>query len=654
MKTCHPLLSVAFATVVAAAAQQPSLSTGFDRAPAGELRSVETDAGRWTAEAGHAVIDAAHHRSGHQCLHIVGGKQRRVVFEPKAGESLSELRFWAERWTRRAPFEFRVEQRRGGRWREIYRGDEQVVIGSFKTQVRVPLTGAPGKLRFTCTSPAGVLIDDVRLGRAAPMRVVSTTVTQPVVPVLLGNEANTVANVLVEAEGGLQPLAVTAVHVNLDGTTDLADIEVVELRDADGARIGEAMAPAKRLVFGGKHVLREGRNQLRVSVRLREGADIDHVVDAGCDAVVLADGTRLVPDVPNPDGAQRCGVAVRRRGDDGSKGYRIPGIVTTKAGTLVAVYDARWRGMGDLPGDIDVAMSRSVDGGRTWQPMRIIMDMGKDPAFRFDGIGDPSILYDPVGDTIWVAATWSHGNRSWRGSGPGLAPEETGQLMLSRSVDDGRTWSKPINITRQIKRPEWCFVLQGPGRGICTSDGTLVFPAQYQDTPEKRRMPHSTILYSKDRGKTWHIGTGAKPNTTEAQVAEVGDGVLMLNMRDNRGGARAIYTTRDLGATWTEHATSRKALVEPVCNAALLRAGERTLLFVNPAVRDRPRRHMTIKLSPDLGETWPEDRQLLIDAGASAGYPSATMIDDAHVGVFFEGSNALLTFLRIPIADIRR
>ncbi len=645
------VLSFPFAAAASAAPQQKS-ATSFETAPTGEFEEIDTEVGVWTASLGDAVIDAGHRKSGRRCLHIVGGERRQVVLVPRLDADVSALTFWAERWTRREPFEFRVERFDRGKWREVYRGDDEVVIGTFKTYVRVPLESNPAKLRFWCTSPSGVLIDDLRFARAAPMELASVTTRQPMVPCLIGKKRNTVARIEIETVGGLQPLSLREVRVNLRGTTSLDDVESVELCDPQGERFGRALPPARELVFSGSRVLQEGANALLVSVTLSPRADIDHFVDAGCDSIAFEDGTRAVPDVANPPGAQRCGIALRQGGDDGSVGYRIPGITTTNAGTLIAVYDIRWRNRGDLPGDIDVGMSRSVDGGRTWEPMKVILDMGNDPKFRYDGVGDPSILYDSVGDTIWVAATWSHGNRSWRGSGPGITPDETGQLMLVRSDDDGRTWSEPINITAQVKRPEWCFLLQGPGRGICMRDGTLVFAAQYQDTPEKKRMPHSTILYSWDRGKTWQLGTAPEPNTTEAQVAELDDGVLMLNMRDNRGGSRSVYTTSDMGETWTEHPTSRKALVEPVCNAALLRANEGTLLFVNPAVRKAPRRRMTIKASGDLGLSWPIERQLLIDEGTSAGYPSATMIDEHTVGVFFEGSAAHLTFMRVPLSAL--
>ena len=288
--------------------------------------------------------------------------------------------------------------------------------------------------------------------------------------------------------------------------------------------------------------LAEGENTVWIAVGLKADADIDARVGVHLREVSLSNGQTIELDAPQS--LQRLGVAVRQGGDDGVHTYRIPGLATTNQGTLIGVYDVRRRGGGDLPGDIDVGMSRSTDGGRTWEPMKTIMDMGNDPRWRYDGIGDPAVLVDRNRGTIWVAATWSHGNRSWIGSGPGLSPEETGQLMLIRSDDDGVTWSEPINITSQVKKPEWCFILQGPGKGITMQDGTIVFAAQYQDPPDKKRLPHSTIIYSKDHGKTWQVGTGAFDDTTESQVVEIEPGVLMLNCRYNRKGTRVVMTTR--------------------------------------------------------------------------------------------------------------
>ncbi|HVJ69383.1 MAG TPA: exo-alpha-sialidase, partial [Caulifigura sp.] len=391
------------------------------------------------------------------------------------------------------------------------------------------------------------------------------------------------------------------------------------------------------------------------SLTLADNASLDHRLRLTCPSI-RAGERAIAPASQGSASPLRIGFAVRKAGDHESQAFRIPGIATTPKGALIAVYDVRRRGWTDLPNDIDIGMSRSTDGGRTWEPMRIVMDMGNDPQFRYDGIGDPSVLVDTTSGTIFVAATWSHGERSWHGSGPGMTPEETGQLMLVKSTDDGLTWSAPINVTSQVKKPEWSFVLPGPGRGITMADGTLVYPAQFRDSPEAKGLPHSTIMVSRDHGKTWQIGTPAFDDTTECAVVESSPGVLMLNCRNNRQPRRVVMTTRDLGRTWTEHSTSRKSLPEPrACMGSLASVafdGRTWLLFSNPNAETPPRRAMTIKASDNAGETWPEHWHLLIDEGLSAGYSCLTQVDALHAGLLFESSRANIAFVRVPLSEL--
>ncbi len=413
----------------------------------------------------------------------------------------------------------------------------------------------------------------------------------------------------------------------------------------------------RKVTLHSRQPMVEGVNYYWVSVRMNPEASLLTELSA-CVSDIVINGKAVPFAGDTHDAVRRVGYGVRHAGDDHSMAYRIPGLVTTNSGTLIGVYDVRWNSSVDLQERIDIGVSRSTDKGQTWEPMRLAMsfaDAGGLPSGQ-NGVGDPAVLVDENTGTIWVIAVWTHGmgnGRAWTNSMPGMEPIETPQLMLVRSDDDGRTWSKPINVTKQVKDPSWCFLLQGPGRGITMRDGTLVFAIQFID---KDRMPHAGIMYSKDHGETWHIHNPARSNTTEAQVAEVEPGVLMLNMRDNRGGARAVMTTRDLGRTWAEHVSHRTALREPVCMASLISVpaeknalGKDLQLFSNPDTTDG-RCDITIKASLDGGVTWPF--KLLLDEGYGWGYSCLTMIDFQTVGILYESSAAHITFQAVRLEDI--
>jgi sialidase-1 len=401
--------------------------------------------------------------------------------------------------------------------------------------------------------------------------------------------------------------------------------------------------------------LQPGWHYLWFSAVLKEQADIDHRISLQVRALSDASGKKQLVKQDVPGYTHPLGIALRKAGDDSVHTYRIPGLTTTNKGTIIAVYDIRYNNSGDLPGNIDVGMSRSEDGGKTWQPMKIIMDMGEPQANN--GIGDPSILFDPVTKKIFVAALWSKGNRSIAGSEPGLSPDTTGQFVLVSSDDDGLTWSEPYNITAQVKNPLWHIYFQGPGNGIAMQDGTLVFPSQYWDESRKPGIPHASIIYSKDHGKTWTSGVGAKSNTTESQVVETAPGTLLLNMRDNRGSFRSVSTTKDLGKHWVEHISSYHALPDPVCMAGLISAKVKVkgvlkeVLFFSNCNSSSARLNTTVKASLDFGKTWLPAHQLLVDERRSYGYSTMTRIDDHTIGLLYEGTRDLY-FMRIPVKDI--
>lgn len=234
--------------------------------------------------------------------------------------------------------------------------------------------------------------------------------------------------------------------------------------------------------------------------------------------------------------------------------------------------------------------------------------------------------------------------------------------MVVTSTDDGKTWSKPVNLTRMCKKEEWWLWAPSPGHGITLNDSTLVFPTQGRDENGKT---FSNITYSKDGGKTWQTSQSAYSNTTENMVAQLSDSSIMMNARYNLNrsnpgdtNGRVVVTTNNLGQTWTEHPTSRSALIESTCMASLHKhiyhengEEQNILLFSNPNTKIG-RHHMTLKVSLDDGNTWPEKYWMLLDEGKSRGYSCITSIDENTIGILYEGSQADLTFESIPLNEI--
>jgi sialidase-1 len=343
----------------------------------------------------------------------------------------------------------------------------------------------------------------------------------------------------------------------------------------------------------------------------------------------LPEGEQLQP---RPLFAGLTTQVLRRNGDDRVHTYRIPGLVTSKRGTLLAVFDLRHENNRDLPGNIDVGLTRSTDNGDTWSKTIRVLD------YEGSGVGDPTILVDRETGRIFVAALWSKGNRAWNGSGPGLTPEETGQFVIAWSDDDGETWSKPTSITSQVKQPQWRLCFNGPGCGIQLLNGTLVMPAQYKDT---QGVPHSCFIESRDHGTSWSISPPCDGRTSESQIAETNEG-LLISMRDESRSGQRKWQRWD-GKNWSP---SWLALPDPVCQASLFRHPSGTLLFCNPANAQR-RVGLTVRESTDEGRTWSEGR--LIDTNVSM-YSCMTLLRDGRMAVLYEGKHGL-HFARFPLEN---
>lgn len=512
----------------------------------------------------------------------------------------------------------------------------------------------------------------------------------PILPVLTGKEFNPVQKiVLIRQQPGDYTLE--KVVLSLEGTTDIGDIEKVSLFKADEKgnfdtriRVSETVPQDTTAAFNDHFPVTDDTLTLWVTVTLKEEVDLTHRIGIHCEEIVTDKGRLHLPD--SEIQPLRTGVALRQHGQDGVHTSRIPGLATSRQGTLLAIFDARYECARDLQGHIDIAMHRSFDGGRTWGPMQVVLDMGKWGGLpeKYNGVSDACILVDENTGDIYVAGLWMHGlldsetgkwvegltadstrwSHQWRakGSQPGYGVRETSQFLITRSTDDGLTWSDPVNITR-AKKKEWWLFAPAPGRGITLSDGTLVFPSQGRD---ENGLSFSNITWSDDGGKTWTTSNPATKNTTECAVVELQNGDLMLNMRDNRNrgneevNGRSVFITRDLGETWTEHPTSRKALIEPTCMASLhnhtyYEGGEdkSVLLFVNPASVSK-RNNITLKVSYDDGNTWPEEKHILLDEYKGRGYSCITSVNDSTIGILYESSQADLVFQTVSLQEIQQ
>jgi sialidase-1 len=313
-------------------------------------------------------------------------------------------------------------------------------------------------------------------------------------------------------------------------------------------------------------------------------------------------------------------------GTEGYHTFRIPALLLTAKGTLLAFCEGRKHSRSDT-GHIEVVLKRSSDGGRTWSRLQVVaQDHG-------NTVGNPCPVIERSTGTIWLLLTQNLGKDTERSIRDGTS-KDTRRVWVTRSVDDGQTWSKPADITRDVKDPSWTWYATGPGVGIQMKSGRLVVPCDM--TEAKTRVMRSHVIYSDDKGATWKPGGVLGEKTNECQVVERGDGSLLLNMRSYHGkNRRAVSTSKDGGLTWSK-VTLDEGLIEPVCQASLIsypgKIGEKPLLlFSNPASRKRER--MTVKLSRDEGATWSAGR--VLHAGPAA-YSCLAALKDGEAACLYE------------------
>lgn len=288
-------------------------------------------------------------------------------------------------------------------------------------------------------------------------------------------------------------------------------------------------------------------------------------------------------------------------GKKGYHTYRIPAIIVSTKGTILTFCEGRKYGRGDA-GKIDIVLKRSLDNGDTWQPMRILVEEG------LNTMGNPSPVVDHSTGVIWL-----------------LFCKNNILVYVMKSVDDGVTWSDPIEITKDVKKEDWYWYATGPCHGIQLKNGKLVIPCDHAEGPRVRGdMNYSHMIYSEDHGSSWKLGESIGPYMNECTLEETYDGSLYVNMRNYAPSpndhVRAYAWSKDDGMTWTK-VKFDKTLIEPICQASVIRFtgkdkhDKNRILFSNPASQEE-RVKMTIRLSYDECKTWPVSK--LLNKGPSA------------------------------------
>ncbi|WP_309123476.1 exo-alpha-sialidase [Paenibacillus sp.] len=341
-------------------------------------------------------------------------------------------------------------------------------------------------------------------------------------------------------------------------------------------------------------------------------------------------------------------------GTEGYHTFRIPSVLTTAAGTLLAFAEGRVNGASDT-GDIDLVLKRSFDGGRTWQPLQVVCDAGPDTC------GNPTPVQDESTGRLWLFMTRNYGEDTITEINNGTS-RGVRTIWSAYSDDDGATWSEPVDRFAEVQSPDTRWDATGPGIGI-----------QLRHGPARGRLVIPAIgrnLQSDDHGATWYESGRLPGGLNEATVVELTDGTLMRNDRlsaNQHLKRRAVSTSTDQGATWSgiEYVD---ALIDPICEASIVRyrpadnaEGDKTLLFANPAHTER-RENMTVRISYDDGRTWTVAKTAY--KGPSA-YSSLTVQPDGNVSLLFEGGEYTpydkimfatfnLAWFQVPEADLDR
>lgn len=357
-------------------------------------------------------------------------------------------------------------------------------------------------------------------------------------------------------------------------------------------------------------------------------------------------------------------------GSNGVARYRIPGVVVTGNGTILAYCEARRNDSKDW-GEIEIHLRRSTDGGKSWLPGQHIAHHGSriegNPRKQTGGeheqtVNNPVAVVDRATRAIEFLYCVNYA-----------------RCFSMRSSDDGQTWTAPIEITNTFEtfrnKYDWKVIASGPGHGIQLQGGRLVVPIWLAYGAIGDHGPSACgTIFSDDHGTSWQAGDIAVPNAgeygnpNESMLATLSDGQVIMITRSVSKPNRKIISVSPDGATRWSLPVFHPQLWEPICMASILAIPSEpgTLIFSNPHTlslnrqgQENPagrgdRRNLSIKLSRDDGQTWTVNKTL--DAGPSA-YSDLAILPDGTILCLYEADQSIMCarfnpeWLQAPATD---
>jgi sialidase-1 len=357
--------------------------------------------------------------------------------------------------------------------------------------------------------------------------------------------------------------------------------------------------------------------------------------------------------------------------EDGYKSFRIPAIISTPEGTLLAFCEGRVNGAGDF-GNNDIVMKRSNDKGKTWSKLQVIADLGElqlgNPAPVVD-LTDPAY---PKG-RVFLFYNTGNKNESEIIKGNGIK-----YCVYKTSDDEGLTWSDPVDITTQVHRPnkpdvdsrfnfseDWRYYANTPGHALQIQSGKyagrIFVAANHSAGPPQQAAGHYLAhgYYSDDHGKTFNLGNSLTlPGSNESMAAELSGDRIMMNSRNQKGDIRAriVSISSNGGNSW-DTTYFDENLIDPVCQGSIInlgtKKGKNILAFCN-AADTKNRNNLTLRISYDDGKTW--IKSIPVYSGsfsekanyAYSAYSDLVAINKSRIGILYEKDNySSISFLLI-------